>query len=253
LSEAQRPFWTSRLNEVGHTGWRDPVLNAYDQVERLAVVSDAIASYGPVSGTALDFGSGVGDFSSMLLSRGFQVWGYDPFVHTQNANPNFHYVDTSANLRVLKVEFDLILSVTVLDHIVDDSEFFAELAGLRALVSPKGTLIMVEYALDQTVDRKASYQAFRSLESWRMSLDRSGWQLCTSQSVSHPDDAPSRGYVLFLESTVVRILRRLSRHHFMTARIQRAVLRRYARRVLRKTGFGRPASSPLKLMVCKPK
>mgnify|MGYP002684269118 CR=1 FL=1 len=71
-------YWNQRIAQVGHTGWSDPAVYAYDQRLRLAAVRDAIAALpGGAHAAALDFGCGVGDFCALLAPRYGRVVGYD--------------------------------------------------------------------------------------------------------------------------------------------------------------------------------
>src|SRR5712691_8684489 len=87
-------FWSQRLHVHGHTGWSDPTIYAYDQLERLRLVEAAISKTQVVRGRALDFGSGTGDFSRLLLRMGFEVCSYDPFVTPRIRSPRFTHACT---------------------------------------------------------------------------------------------------------------------------------------------------------------
>lgn len=68
-----KEFWLTRYQETGHTGWQDASIHAYDQIERLATVSDKIDSLTLAPLTAIDFGYGTGDFSRLLLEKRSRV------------------------------------------------------------------------------------------------------------------------------------------------------------------------------------
>ena len=103
-------FWTERLHARGHTGWADRFIYAYDQLERLGIVSLALArpEFRGVR-TAIDFGCGTGDFSRLLLSRGYRTCGVDPFVEPAIASPDFHHARDIADIGFEPGSVDLLL------------------------------------------------------------------------------------------------------------------------------------------------
>ncbi len=246
-------FWRGRLHSFGHTGWSDPVVYAYDQLERLERIRSLLRSSPAADGAgAVDFGCGTGDFSRLLLDLGYRVWGYDPFVEPAIESPRFTAV---GNLEQSGVPNGaaIALSITALDHVLDDDEFAGALEWVRARLAPNGRLIAVEYAVD---DAEASrhpatgYQAFRTVSRWRTTLERSGLRVESIAPVAHPHHSPSAGYLAYRRDPVVRLvgstpMRRLG--------AGREWLTRAARRAL----AGHPPSthrapSPLKLLLARP-
>ena len=79
--------WRSRLRRQGHTGWNDPVIYAYDQLERLAlvgrVVDDGLTVLGV--GTAAEW-DGIIDRANAQLARPLNIAkspdGYGPSDHS---------------------------------------------------------------------------------------------------------------------------------------------------------------------------
>jgi len=249
---ASSRFWQARLEKYGHTGWSDPIVYAYDQPNRLAVINAALPANAGRR-MAFDFGCGRGDVSRLLLARGWTVWAYDPFVRPVFRHPRLHVVGVGDCERLCEATpgaFDLLLSVTVLDHILDAAEFGSTMAELRGLCDPTGTLIMIEYALDAPSERTA-YQAFRTLATWRQALSASGWRLERAEPVAHPAAAPAPGFLRFRRRWLVRLLGRLARRR-QTARAARTVLNSLGRRCQQRDRVAAVGASPLKLMVARP-
>lgn len=234
----------------GHTGWSSPAVYAYDQAARLAVVDAVVPAVSDDRHRALDFGCGTGDFSRLLLARGWTVWAYDPFVRPVLTHPRFHVLSTPEQLREAG-PFDLLLSVTVLDHVLDETEFCDVLAKLRATCSRTGQLILVEYALDKP-GQTAPYQAFRTLTTWRSKLDETGWDLERVDPLPHPEDAPTPGFLRFRRRWSIRLLTQLARRGPIAAPA-RAMLNELGRRSLLIDGASTVCPSPLKLMVARPR
>ena len=245
-------FWRSRYEKNGHTGWGSPVIYAYDQQERLALISDHLDSLFVDPPNVIDFGCGTGDFSRLMLEEGFRVYGYDPYVRPTITDPNFVYVTTLDDLRVSRTA-GLILSVTVLDHILNDKELLETLVCLNELVSDKGHFLLLEYALDGEFESPNNYQAFRSLARWGNLLSSSGWEVSSIEPIPHPFSAPSLGFQRYRKAVAVRLLHKLISLQPNTQQPLR-LLRRCAA-----TAFDRYReeeapidNSPLKLMICSP-
>ena len=244
-------FWLNRYRKFGHTGWKDTITYAYDQMERLAIVSVWLDSLHINPLTAIDFGCGTGDFSRLMLDRGFKVWGYDPYVEPEISHPDFRHVPELAGINIPDGKAGLILSVTVLDHILDDQEFVAALAYLRRKISEQGVFIMIEYALDEIRSSSNKYQALRTIDKWERFLSTHGWQISDTVPVPHPSASPSAGFMHYRKGLPVRLIGRFSRYRFFNS-LFRLLLAKYAKLVFCRYGIGKVKRSALKLMLCKP-
>jgi SAM-dependent methyltransferase len=208
-------FWKSRFARFGHTGWADPVVYSFDQLERLGLIKSAI-SIQPIRdrGRALDFGCGSGDFSRLLLSMGFTVCGYDPFVQPRIRSARFNYVSTYDQIPQGHIGA-LALTVTALDHILGEDDVRHALASIRGWLRDDGVLLMLEYALDSPADRdnlrsRSDYQAFRTLSRWKDLLDETSFRILDVVGVPHPVLCPSKGYKKYCQSRFVRLRQRCS-------------------------------------------
>lgn len=259
---ASKSFWGERHTRFGHTGWADPVIYAYDQLERLSIIKAAILGRQQSGGLALDFGCGTGDFSKLLLGLGFTVCGYDPYVQPQIHSPQFTYAGTCADIPFGDKSLDLVLSVTVLDHILDDCLLNAALKSFHRLLKHGGIFSMMEYALDSNVERERlglrnEYQAFRSLDEWQYLLDRHSFRILSVSPVPHPTFSPSPGYCAYARSNLVRLLRWASGAP-MPLVWRDGILKRHAAKCMRgnsaKFGvdFTEVRLSPIKLIECTP-
>jgi 2-polyprenyl-3-methyl-5-hydroxy-6-metoxy-1,4-benzoquinol methylase len=130
-------FWQDRFAAYGHTGWWDPRIYAFDQQCRLGVFGQWLDDR-PFSGQlALDFGAGTGDFSRLLVHRGWQVVSYDKYIR-----PKFQHrksqTASSAEVVAASAPYDLIVSITVLDHIMDEAEFRQQLVDFKNWLKSDG-------------------------------------------------------------------------------------------------------------------
>lgn len=245
-------FWRARYERSGHTGWNEPVIYAYDQLERLAFVEAELDRLECRGGHALDLGCGSGDFSKLMLAHGLRVSGYDPFVRPTIEAVGFQHFDSLEAVAEAGSGWDLILSVTVLDHVLDGTELTTILGVLRRGIRDGGHLLMIEYSLDESETHASDYQAFRSLKEWHELLWGCGWKLTRTCPVPHPERSPSQGYRAYARRWPVRVLQRI-RHRLPIAQtLLGPLLPALARREFARFGLGQVASSPLKLHICQP-
>jgi hypothetical protein len=242
-------FWRTRVRRVGHTGWKQPVVYAFDQRQRVRLLEERIGALGISRGVALDFGCGSGDFSRVLLKMGFEVLAYDPFMAPGFSHPRLTYVGSAEAFWALKSELSLIVSVTVLDHVLEAGEFARLLRRFRALATPSARLMALEYAPDVDSPSPAEHQAYRSLPTWRQALGEAGWGLSSHEPVSHPTEAPSHAFKRYQRSLVTRLLGRGLRLPVVAPATEWALAVHAGRRVAR-AQLERPHQSPLKLLSC---
>lgn len=104
----------------------------------------------------LDLGCGIGRWSRRLARRGARVIGVDlaPSMieeakrRTERASLQHHIDYQVGDLRTLVLDrtFDLVLAVTVLQHILDDSGFARAAANVARHLAPRGHAVLLEAA-----------------------------------------------------------------------------------------------------------
>src|SRR5450631_1211768 len=111
----------------------------------------------------LDVGCGVGRWSRLLAARGAQVTGVDlsptmiaeaerrAAAEGQSERCRFRVADL-ATLELAE-QFDLILGVTVLQHILDPFALRAAVAALGEHLAPGGRMVLLEAAPRAAIDR----------------------------------------------------------------------------------------------------
>jgi 2-polyprenyl-3-methyl-5-hydroxy-6-metoxy-1,4-benzoquinol methylase len=152
--------------------------------------------------TALDVGCGVGRWALELARLGHDVTGIDlsprmierAEVRAREADLacRFEVADT-ANLSLHRT-FDLILCVTVLQHIMDPAGAEAAVARLAAHLSPSGELVLLEAAPSLATTRcdTAIFRA-RTLDWYTEALRRAGLRLIAHRGV---DPMPFKKWLL---------------------------------------------------------
>jgi SAM-dependent methyltransferase len=239
-------FWQERLAAHGHTGWFDPSIYAFDQRCRLGAFRRWLEEERLLGGLALDFGAGSGDFSRLLIDRGWRVVGYDKYVSPWFQHQKLQTTD-SVEVVAASAPYDLIVSVTVLGHIMDDAEFRRQLVELRNWLRPGGRFFFLEYASDLEKQSASSYEALRTLETWESAIAAAKLRLEAIEPFFHPVEAPVPAWASYSASAIARGHGRLRRLRVPLA-LTRPLLARAAKKALRTHPYSAPASSPMKIL-----
>jgi 2-polyprenyl-3-methyl-5-hydroxy-6-metoxy-1,4-benzoquinol methylase len=207
-------FWSARVRRHGHTGWADPVTYQFDQRLRLRTVGDTILGLGlPAAARCLDFGCGVGDFSAMLANAGHKVWAYDisePVLRRAAAlNPSPRITYTGDLAATMANPLDLILSVTVLQHVIDDDELQRLLSTFRNALATNGRLVVLETFA--TEDRIDEYQHRRTIASFLKAASSAAFFLERDRPFYHPTERSTASFRAYRRNPVVRLLSRAGR------------------------------------------
>jgi len=115
---------------------------------------DLLGSVGPLQGRkALDVGCGTGRWSRLLAEAGASVTGIDLQPETLRDNrarlPACRFVEMSADtLGLASGSFDLVVAVTVLQHLPDESQALA-LSEIRRVLAPGGRVLLLEAARER--------------------------------------------------------------------------------------------------------
>lgn len=241
-------FWRNRFERYGHTGWANDCIYAFDQLYRLTAFRAWLMERDAEPSTALDFGCGTGDFSRELIKFGYRTVAYDPFVKASFA----HYLlkSTSEWTEIPRLgPYDLIVSVTVLDHILDDAEFHGTLSALRDVCAPGAQLFLIEYS-SEVVKSASAYQSFRSMQTWKTALEASGFTPCKETPAFHPEEGQTPAWAAYRRDPLVRVAGKLSRLGAPRS-VSRGLYNFAAQRVFRAKALQHPQASPLHAITAK--
>lgn len=149
-------YWDDRhrretdLRSGGHIGWDEGANEAFylrRSASLLSLIGDRFGPDDPVF--ALDAGCGKGAFSRALARCGVVVEGIDASPAAieicRASGPGRFSVATLAGYRSPFL-FDVVYSIDVLFHILDDVEWEASLVNLASLVRLAGTLVTADEA-----------------------------------------------------------------------------------------------------------
>lgn len=212
---ADLAFWNGRLQRFGHTGWADAATYAYDQRLRLRAVASLIDTHTAARrDKALDFGCGTGDFSALLLTRFEAVTAHDisqAILNTtrQRVPSSKLRLTTDQSAALADGPYDLILSVTVLQHVLDDAELQSLAADFAAALAPSGRIVVLETLATQG-SSSAGYLKGRTEVQLCSVFERAGLVLLTSRGFPHPTEAPTAEFSRYRRRLDVRLLGRMA-------------------------------------------
>jgi len=148
---AEISFWKERMRKYGHTGWCYPCTYGFDQPLRVKIVKKLVECFASHREMLLDFGCGTGDFSHALKDDFKQIIVYDPCVDALekavrkfNGLNNITPVSEFSDLVRINKSYDMILSITVLQHVMSDNELHDVLQFLYQNVNQGGVFIVLE-------------------------------------------------------------------------------------------------------------
>jgi 2-polyprenyl-3-methyl-5-hydroxy-6-metoxy-1,4-benzoquinol methylase len=174
-----RSFWKRRFDEVGDVGYADKMLYKYDERLRYMAIIYAVSSLGLGEGArVLDIGCGTGRLAVELAKKSLSVTGIDLLNDAvrkakQRAEEEYVIVDfvvgDIVNDTLGMKCFDLITSITVLQHITERAAFEKAVEVITDSVKFDGHILILEYS-----PLKCSRQSARS-DFYMSARTRSEW------------------------------------------------------------------------------
>lgn len=187
-------LWDETLESRGHTGYTDLQIFNYDQPIRLACVEKILKSIAKEKDLScfnvLDIGCGTGDFIKLSRKYNATVTGLDISSKVIEQTRKRFNGDEKVKLLsgpVSEVElppitYDIITSITVLQHILNDDELIESLRVLRRSMKANGTLIILELSpshKEQVIQYNSdvAYLLERPTYIWRAILEKAGFAI----------------------------------------------------------------------------
>lgn len=178
--DGDREYWEKRAATYGTraSGYVDPVRRQYEDFLRWRALEQLVDV--SAGGTALDAGCGTGEWAVRLAARGWDVTAIDlspSLITLAPPHPRVTYRESSVqDFGGPGGKFDLILSVTVIQHITAAADAEAALANIARLLKATGVFVLIEFAPVRVPPRvaRASYISARSAKEWHQLLANSG-------------------------------------------------------------------------------
>ena len=207
-------FWNHRTSRFRHTGWADGIIYAFDQPARLLAIDHIIAQEIQGRDAVLDFGTGSGDFANLLANMFSQVFASDisqnvidvaQSMYGMKENIEFSCNSSASTLPIQESALDLILSITVLGHILDDDDLIETLKSFHRMLKPSGKIVAMEYTPLQEMT-PSTYQKFRPYDEWINIFQDSGFDLVHCFGFYHPSEKPCNSYQKYRSHFLLKLL-----------------------------------------------
>jgi 2-polyprenyl-3-methyl-5-hydroxy-6-metoxy-1,4-benzoquinol methylase len=183
-------YWEKRhqstemsLRGVGHVGLSEAD-NAADYAVKLSRMLSAISRTGALTGkTILDAGCGIGLLTEAIINAGADVCAVDisptAIANAKQRVPTARFECRSLETLPYKEIFDVIVSMDVLFHIVDDAGWKRALFCLGAAVKPDGLIIIQEFFQEQQPKElgDAPHVCWRTQRDYRKALAERGLRI----------------------------------------------------------------------------
>lgn len=186
-------YWEERAIRFGHVDRGLPAVCAYGmpRLYNEAIHASQCRALAPLLTQwrdldILDVGCGIGRWSIELAKRGNRVVGLDlsetmvalASRNAQRARVDCDFTVGSVVSRRFGRRFDVVLAVTVLQHVLDDGEFHSAIRNLADHIAPGGALVLLEVAPTQLTSccDSAVFRA-RPLAAYRAALIGAGLEI----------------------------------------------------------------------------
>ena len=187
-------FWDERFRKYGKssTGYTDEIIHKFDdKIRWYSFLREGNLKRGEV---ILDAGCNHGAWSIRLAKMGLKVTGIDLIKEAiEVAKINADKESVIVEFKTIKVEdinftknkFDKIISITVMQHILEDNLFLVALNKFQSQLKKGGKLILIESAPNKKIVEKLTYKRERTLKTHITLFNKSGFKLKKVRGINH--------------------------------------------------------------------
>lgn len=197
-------YWESRHEKYAgdHRNVGNKTLTSQQNLEMItvkaALVSHRLGLHGIAQNAkVLDAGCGAGAFSGLLNQAGFKMTGVDgsPTAISQaTATRKGRYLNKPVSDIDFSKEFDAVLCLDVLYHILEDAEWRASMKALCRSVSKEGILLIIEsFDLEKSA---APHVKWRSLSDYETVLAHNDFEIIDNYVTKYPYEGIKKDLVV---------------------------------------------------------
>lgn len=215
-------LWDSLARKYGTTGFTDYSIAFFDQLMRLKCIEQILGEHGNPdrrNSVLLDFGCGTGDFLAYFSDNFKNVIGYDVSDEVLSIAScrlrRFSNIELLRSIENLDAKCDVVLSITVLQHILNDNELRDALRKISSLCKSGALLVAMESVSTTSIPvSHPPHVMARSLEFWVDSFRECGFAVVAIRSFYNPYLLVTPSYTKYAKGiraqmTIYRGLRRL--------------------------------------------
>ncbi len=193
-----RRYWEERGRRFARTGsgWKAVCLKGapefYNRLLHRLQRKALLPEFGSAGGAALEFGCGVGRWLEELTGRFEKIRGLDISLPMLERARERLSGAGSGDIRLCRFDgsripfssgvFDLVFSVTVLIHIVDDEVLTRAVGEMARVAAPEGKIVILE-TFSSGSDSSLPHLRFRPEGAVAGLFRQSGWRLVSSRPV----------------------------------------------------------------------
>ncbi len=210
-------YWTKRMKKYGHTGWASPTIYAFDNPIRIKIVDYLLNRILQLKQKKclLDFGCGTGEFSKAQQKNFERIVIYDKCSSVLKiAKKGLKKAVSYSSFEMLQQEkdesFDVILSITVLQHVIDPKEMESVLSLLYGKLK-KGRYLLVLESFGE-IDVSNSYEKSWSYSDFIKMMEKSGFKLYDAYNYYKENVYSEERYQKFSQKSDVILLGRIYNH-----------------------------------------
>lgn len=201
MDDLQKKLWRERAHIGGIQGSIDPadtkgLKNCFIDTAQKIILSKELAIL--QTDKVLDYGCGSGRISSWIADHGVkEIVGIDTSPEMieeakrfspPRSNLAFKSYDAS-RIPFKEGYFDKVLSITVMQHILDKTAFQNLIQELYRVLAPNGKAILIEHVMRKSTLEKYPetdqfYKILRSPEEYVSSFEEAGFKLLTQKAIT---------------------------------------------------------------------
>lgn len=193
LNESKE-YWDKRFNDFGKfsSGYTDKMIHQFDdKIRWSSFLKEVKINKGD---KVLDVGCNYGEWSLRLARLGAEVIGIDIIseaikmakknAQTQSLNASFQEMSLD-QINFKNNSFDKIISITVMQHILDDQSYKSSIKKMFNQLKKNGELILIESASNYKIDENQKHKRERIFDKQINFLQEAGFKLHKTRGVNH--------------------------------------------------------------------